>query len=134
MKTIKGWNIFRADDAYKSLGDNLLKLATAGSITTNDMIEVIEGNTSPNDGIFGDRTLEAIGTYPKAFEETLGLTSMASATINLDYVTTSSISVKPLVRNLKPFKCPCCGGNSYSNKNGSIICDYCGTMFTENIR
>lgn len=29
----------------------------------------------------------------------------------------------------KPFICPLCNGNSYTEKNGHIYCDYCGTKF-----
>jgi len=31
--------------------------------------------------------------------------------------------------DIKPFKCPCCGGNSYKSLNGKIICEYCDTEF-----
>lgn len=30
-----------------------------------------------------------------------------------------------------PFKCPNCGGNSYyTDAEGRVTCEYCGTMFT----
>ena len=32
--------------------------------------------------------------------------------------------------NMTAFKCENCGGNSYSYKDGKVVCDYCGTMFT----
>lgn len=42
---------------------------------------------------------------------------------------TGTVNYEPSVE-MKAFKCPSCGGNSYSYKDGKIVCDYCGTMFT----
>lgn len=30
---------------------------------------------------------------------------------------------------ITPFKCPCCGGNSYKTMNGKTVCAYCDTEF-----
>lgn len=32
-------------------------------------------------------------------------------------------------RDIKAFKCPNCGGNSYKTINGKIVCEYCDTEF-----
>ena len=44
---------------------------------------------------------------------------------------TNAITPNPdYVGNMKAFKCPSCGGNSFTVKDGVARCDYCGTMFT----
>lgn len=54
--------------------------------------------------------------------------SMMSCTVTEDDM---KLAFAPAVKlsELTPFSCPCCGGNSYTNENGDIKCDYCGTMF-----
>lgn len=126
MELIKGWNIFRADDAYKSLGDNLLKLATAGSITTNDMIEVIEGNTSPNNGMSWDK--------PTAIKISGDADSISVNIGNNNCITSYAPAQAEKPEPLSPFKCPCCGGNRYRKQGSVIACEYCDTMFTEDIK
>ena len=37
----------------------------------------------------------------------------------------------PKKRDIEPFKCPCCNGNSYKEVGNKIICEYCGTEFLE---
>ena len=34
-------------------------------------------------------------------------------------------------REIKPFHCPNCGGNSYRVMNGKTICEYCDTEFMD---
>ena len=44
--------------------------------------------------------------------------------------TQSPVPPKPRAsKELKPFYCPNCGGNSYRKVNGKIVCDYCDTEF-----
>lgn len=47
-------------------------------------------------------------------------------TINVTSVNTDN---KDLSIAAKPFVCPCCGGNSYTNKHSGIYCDFCGTKY-----
>lgn len=42
-------------------------------------------------------------------------------------------SPQSVPRKQVPFICPQCNGNSYTIKNGIVVCDYCGTMFTEDL-
>lgn len=44
-----------------------------------------------------------------------------------------ALSVPSTPRKPVPFICPQCNGNSYTIKNGIVVCDYCGTMFTEDL-
>ena len=65
------------------------------------------------DGHFGTATLKAMGIN----------TGSITATGTVDHISVGN-SVE-----IKPFKCPCCGGNSYKTLNGNIVCNYCDTEF-----
>ena len=61
------------------------------------------------DGVWGEKTMAAIG---------IG-TGDLNITGTIDYPKAE----------IKPFKCPCCGGNSYKIMNGKTVCEYCDTEF-----
>lgn len=66
--------------------------------------------TIMSDGYYGNRTISA--------------TSIACD----DLYSTVTVNA-PSQAEMKPFKCPCCGGNSYKNINGKTVCEYCDTEF-----
>lgn len=56
-----------------------------------------------------------------------------STTISIDHLNqVGSITASLNISNadIKAFKCPNCGGNSYKVVNGKIVCEYCDTEFT----
>ena len=59
------------------------------------------------DGHFGTATLKAMGISTGSITATVSLPSS----------------------EIKPFMCPCCGGNSYKKINGKTVCEYCDTEF-----
>lgn len=64
-------------------------------------------NSITYDGYFGTATLKAMGINTGSITATVSLPS----------------------NEIKPFKCPCCGGNSYKTMNGKTVCEYCDTEF-----
>lgn len=63
--------------------------------------------TLTSDGHFGTATLKAMGINTGSITATVSLPSS----------------------EIKPFKCPNCGGNSYKKISGKTVCEYCDTEF-----
>lgn len=79
--------------------------------TSVDMIRGvtrIQNSRIKTDGAFGEKTMASVIT--------------ANGTDD----TTANV---PSAEGMKPFKCPCCGGNSYKTMNGKTVCEYCDTEF-----
>ena len=93
---------------------------------------VPEQPTTPiyNDGILGERTWQAIMmptmTDAKTFSEDVQKLN------SRDDIVDTSVSHIECVHpeEIKPFKCPCCGGSSLVTwKDGTEHCEYCDTLF-----
>ncbi len=56
--------------------------------------------------------------------------NISSACLNTFDTTITATASYDSSANMTAFKCENCGGNSYSYKDGKMVCDYCGTMFT----
>lgn len=71
----------------------------------------------PEDGIYGTAT-------------TSNLTTARLTSVEENLITGTVTIPKPSEpKELKPFHCPCCGGNSYKTMNGKTVCEYCDTEF-----
>ena len=140
METYNGWNIFSMNDMTfgKRTMDALAKHMDANGIERPKPLGTVE-----TDCIMGKRMMDSISGFIRANRQTkledgiaftdkgvnvLGLTDARSITIPEDYTITGTISIdKP--SSMTPFKCPCCGGNSYKTVNGKTVCEYCDTEF-----
>lgn len=75
------------------------------------------------DGTYGEVTWNVF-----RIDDVIGINPMASA-VRADN-TVSAIEPSVRMSEISPFKCPCCGGNSYRRQGSVIACEYCDTMFT----
>ena len=135
------WNAYTPDGAWGSRTTKALEKRGFRS-----------SQTHPSDGMILTSTMNAI-ERPKP----LGTVKTDCITVSADKVsklenslaypangTTITATVRPddfiidashirigetRISDLKPFKCPCCGGNSYRTVNGKTVCEYCDTEF-----
>ena len=99
METWRGWNIYTSADMIRG-------------------VTRIQNSRVKNDGVIGEKTLASIRIPTESTTNLITASGTYDTTVNV-----------PHVSEMKPFKCPCCGGNSYKTMNGKTICEYCDTEF-----
>ena len=60
-----------------------------------------------------------------------GATRIQNSRIKTENGTYDTTADVPSAEEMKPFKCPNCGGNSYRVMDGKAICEYCDTEFMD---
>ena len=105
--------VSEAEKENKKMGSNVLEQITVPKLN--------------HDGTFGEVTWNVFTM------DSLLSSRYKTVTINTDNIWTGTIEISQpnQSRDIKPFKCPCCNGNSYKEVGNKIICEYCGTEFME---